>query len=129
MRSIYYIGLVLIVGWVFWWRKIQEYSTELKKKYIFWGTMIQMLHLVGLILMILVQLDIFASYGLAISTDFSLFSGFGLMWLGSLFLSLLGFVLLFRNKWVDLVWILFIVLTKSLNAHAIEFEPVILFSG
>ena len=126
MRSIYYVGLVLIVGWVFWWRKIQAYSTELKKKYIFWGTMIQMLHLVGLILMILIQLDIFASYGLAIATDFSLFSGFGLMWLGSLFLSLLGYILLFRNKWVDWVWILFLVLTKSLNAHAIEFEPVIL---
>ena len=52
-----------------------------------------MLHLVGLILMILIQLDIFASYGLAIATDFSLFSGFGLMWLGSLFLSLLGYIL------------------------------------
>ena len=26
MRAIYYIGLLLIIGWVFWWRYIQDYA-------------------------------------------------------------------------------------------------------
>lgn len=31
MRALFYIGLLLIVGWIFWWRTVQDYSTEVKK--------------------------------------------------------------------------------------------------
>lgn len=125
MRAIYYIGLLLIIGWVFWWRYIQTYSTELKKKFLLWGIIIQMVNLVGLISMILVQLNIFTSNNLSITPDFPFGTTFGLMWFVSLFVSLLGFVCLFRNKWFDLFWILVIIVSKSLNGHSLEFEPTV----
>ncbi|RLL43849.1 hypothetical protein D8M04_13145 [Oceanobacillus piezotolerans] len=125
MRSIYYIGFILIIGWVFWWKQLQGYPATLKKKYLFWGTIIQMIHLVGLISMILVQLDIFANYGISLPTDFSLLSGFGFMWFGSLLMSLIGLFLLFRNKWFDYTWILFLIAAKSLEGHSVEFQPII----
>ena len=123
MRVIYYIGLLLVVGWIFWWRIVQDYSTELKKKYLAYGMTIQILHLTGLISMILMQLNILTNFGLDFSSDFLIDSTFGLMWLLSLVISLIGFACLFRNKWFDLIWIVFILISKSLNGHSFEFEP------
>ncbi len=123
MRAIYYIGLLLIIGWVFWWRYIQDYSIDLQKKYLFWGIVFQMVHLVGLLSMILIQLNIFTVKGLAFPPDFPFGTNFGLMWLISLFASLIGFIILFRNKWCDLGWIMILLLAKSLNGHSLEFEP------
>ena len=126
MRAVYFIGLLFMLGWVFWWRVIQDYSKELKKGYLFWGTIIQMVHLVGLITMILLQLNIFTINGLSFTPDIPLGTTFGLMWLASLIMSLIGFFLLFRNKWFDISWVLIILLTKSLNSHSFEFEPTII---
>lgn len=123
MRAIYYIGLLLIIGWVFWWRYIKDYSTDLKKKYLFWGIVLQMLHLVGLLSMILIQLNIFTDQGLSFATDFPFGTNFGLMWLVSLLVSLIGFIVLFRNEWCDLGWVMILLLAKSLNGHSLEFEP------
>ena len=123
MRAIYYIGLLLIIGWVFWWRYIQDYANDLQKKYLFWGIVFQMVHLVGLLSMILIQLNIFTDKGLAVPLDFPFGTNFGLMWLISLFASLIGFIILFRNKWCDLGWIMILLLSKSLNGHSLEFEP------
>jgi copper transport protein len=126
MRAVYYLGLLLLIGWVFWWNFVHNYSTEFKKKYLFWGIIIQMLHLIGLISMILNQLNVFESRGLISTSDFSFESHFGLMWLVSLVLSLIGFACLFRNKWLDFLWIFIIILAKVLNGHSLEFKPAIL---
>lgn len=123
MRTLYYIGLLLVVGWIFWWRIVQDYSIEVKKKYRAYGMAIQILHLTGLISMMLMQLNIFTNFGLDFSSNFLTDSTFGLMWLLSLFVSLIGFVFLFRNKCFDLLWIVFILISKSLNGHSFEFEP------
>lgn len=123
MRALYYIGLLLIVGWLFWWRIVQNYSTEVKKIYRAFGMALQMLHLTGLISMMLMQLNIFTNSSLDFSSDFLTGSTFGLMWLLSLLLSLIGFICLFRNKWFDLIWIVFMLIFKSLNGHSFEFEP------
>lgn len=123
IRAIYYIGLLLIIGWVFWWRYIQDYSIDLRKKYLFWSIVFQMLHLIGLLSMILIQLNIFTVEGLVFAPDFPFGTNFGLMWLVSLLASLIGFIVLFRNKWCDFGWIMILLLAKSLNGHALEFEP------
>ena len=123
IRAIYYIGLLLIIGWVFWWRYIQEYSIDLRKKYLFWGIVFQMLHLIGLLSMILIQLNIFTVEGLVFALDLPYETNFGLMWLVSLFASLIGFFVLFRNNWFDFSWIIILLLAKSLNGHSLEFEP------
>lgn len=126
MRAVYYLGLLLLIGWVFWWDFVHNYSTEFKKKYLFWGIIIQMLHLIGLISMILNQLNVFASRGLISTLGFAFDSHFSLMWLVSFTLSLIGFACLFKNRWLDFLWIFIIALAKVLNGHSIDLKPTIL---
>lgn len=126
MRAIYYFGLLFLIGWIFLWRLVQNYATDVKKKYLFWGIIVQMLHLVGLLSVILIQLSIFTINGLSFTPDFPFQTNFGLLWVVSLFMSLLGFIFLFKNQWFDIFWILVIVFSKSLNGHALEFEPTII---
>ena len=102
---------------------IQTYADELKKKYLFWGVILQMLHLVGLISIILVQLNIFTSNGLSFAFEFSFETTFVFGWFVSLLLALVGFVFLFKKFWFDYLWIAVIVVFKSLNGHSLEFEP------
>lgn len=123
LRAIYYIGLLVLIGWVIGWRMIQTYADELKKKYLFWGVILQMLHLVGLISIILVQLNIFTSNGLSFAFEFSFETMFVFGWFGSLLLALVGFTFLFKKVWFDYLWIAVIVVFKSLNGHSLEFEP------
>lgn len=123
LRAIYYIGLLVLIGWVIGWRIIQTYPDELKKKYLFWGVILQMLHLVGLISIILVQLNIFTTNGLSFAVEFSFEASLVFGWFVSLLLALAGFVFLFRKFWFDYLWIAVIVVFKSLNGHSMEFEP------
>ena len=126
MRAIYYFGLLFLVGWILLWRIIKNYANDVKKKYLFWGTIIQMLHLVGLSSVILIQLNIFTINGLSFTPDFPFQTTFGLLWIVSLLISLFGFLLLFKNRWFDILWLVVIVISKSLNGHALEFEPTII---
>lgn len=123
MRAIYYFGLLFLIGWIFLWRLVQNYASDVKKKYLFWGITVQMLHLVGLLSVILIQLNIFTINGLSFAPDFPFQTNFGLLWIVSLSMSLFGFLFLFKNQWFDISWILVIILSKSLNGHALEFEP------
>ena len=123
MRAIYYAGLLLVIGWVFWWRIVQRYDGDILKKYVLWGTIFQMLHLVGLLSMLLIQLTIFSGNGLAFGADFPFDTTFGAVWLFSLLLSLIGLVFLFKNGWFDCVWLIALVVSKSMNGHSLEFEP------
>ena len=126
MRAIYYFGLLFLIGWILLWRIVKNYANDIKKKYLFWGTIIQMLHLVGLSSVILIQLNIFTINGLSFTPDFPFQTTFGLLWIVSLLMSLFGFLLLFKNQWFDILWLIVIVISKSLNGHALEFEPTIL---
>ena len=126
MRAIYYFGLLFLIGWILLWRIVKNYANDVKKKYLFWGTIIQMLHLVGLSSVILIQLNIFTINGLSFTPDFPFQTTFGLLWIVSLLMSLFGFLLLFKNQWFDILWLVAIVISKSLNGHALEFEPTIL---
>lgn len=126
MRAIYYFGLLFLIGWIFLWRLVKNYANDVKKKYLFWGIIVQMLHLVGLLSVILIQLNIFTINGLSFTPDFPFQTTFGLLWIVSLIMSLFGFLLLFKNQWFDIFWIVVIVISKSLNGHALEFEPTII---
>ncbi|SOC37486.1 copper resistance CopC/CopD family protein [Ureibacillus acetophenoni] len=122
LKAMYYIGFVLLIGWIIWWQTVQHYSNDLRRKFVLWGLVFQMLHLVGLISMILIQVDIFTSKGLFFTPNFPFDTNFGSFWLVSLVLSLIGFLCLFKNRWIDILWITILVLCKSLNGHASTFD-------
>lgn len=123
LRAIYYIGLLVLIGWVIYRRIVQSYSDELKKKYLFWGVILQMLHLVGLISVFLVQLNIFSSNGLSFAFEFTFETTFVVGWFVSLLLALVGFVFLFKKFWFDYLWVALLVICKSLSGHSLEFDP------
>ncbi|QCR32287.1 copper resistance protein CopC [Lysinibacillus sp. SGAir0095] len=128
-KAIYYFGLLLLLGWLMIWQVIKSYSFELKKKFLFYGMIFQFLHLIGLVAFLLVQMNIFSAHGISFEFDFPLDTNFGKLWIVSLVLSLIGFLSLFKNQWLDSIWILLIGLTKSLNGHTQEFEPSLLLVG
>lgn len=125
LRAIYYFGLLLLIGWIILWRDVQNYASDIKKKYLFWGIIVQMLHLVGLLSVILIQLNIFTRNGLSFSPDFPFQTSFGILWIVSLLMALFGFVFLFKSQWFDIFWIVVIVISKSLNGHALEFDATL----
>ncbi|RUL55582.1 copper resistance CopC/CopD family protein [Lysinibacillus antri] len=124
MKALYFFGLVLVIGWVLLFRLvIHKYPKAIKEPFLFWGTILQMVHLVGLISVILIQFNIFSLNGLSFTFDSPFETIFTALWIISLFMALLGFIFLFKSIWFDVVWVLIIVLSKSLNGHAFEFEP------
>ena len=123
LRAIYYIGLLVLIGWVIYRRIVQTYSDELKKKYLFWGVILQMLHLVGLISVFLVQLNIFSTNGLSFAIEFTFEPTFVVGWFVSLLLALIGFVFLFKKFWFDYLWVTLLVVCKSIYGHSLEFDP------
>ncbi|SOC14989.1 copper transport protein [Ureibacillus xyleni] len=124
MKAIYYLGLVTLIGWIIWNRFIKH--DHVKSKYLQIGTILQMLHFVGFLSVILVQQNIFTLNGLSVGFNSPFATTFNFLTYIALFMSLFGFIFLFRRVWFDIAWIVVIVLTKSLTGHAFEFEPTYL---
>ncbi|MFC7685002.1 copper resistance CopC/CopD family protein [Ureibacillus sp. GCM10028918] len=122
-KAIYYLGLLLLVGWLMIWQIIKSFSFELRKKFLFYGMIFQFLHLIGLVAFLLVQMNTFTANGISFEFDFPLDTNFGKLWIVSLVLSFTGFLTLFKNQWFDYLWILLIGIAKSLSGHTQEFEP------
>jgi len=129
IRGFYYFGLLWIVGWLFWKFTLTTKGKTIPQNYEQWGIFAQMVHLFGLTSLILVQIIDITDSGLMFSPDIPIASIFGLTWIGSFILSLLGFLLLFKSKWIDLIWLLLILLMKGLNGHSTDFEPISLIVG
>lgn len=122
-KMVYYFGLLVVAGWVMIWQVAKTYSVELRSKYLFFGMIFQILHLVGLMIFLLVQMNVFTSNGISFQFDFPLDTNFGKLWIASLIISLIGFVFLFKHPVFDLTWLVAILIAKSMNGHTQEFEP------
>ncbi|RHW37631.1 hypothetical protein D1B33_08890 [Lysinibacillus yapensis] len=122
-KAIYYFGLLMIVGWILIWRTIKNHSFELRKKFLFFGMIFQLIHFTGLMIFLLVQMNVFTSQGISFKFDFPIDTLFGKLWIVSLIFSLAGFFFLFKNRLFDFLWVLTIVVAKSFNGHTQEFEP------
>ncbi|SFL12680.1 copper transport protein [Paenibacillus sp. 1_12] len=124
-RVIYYAFMLAFTGWVLWLRfsgiKGENTSSALQG----WTLQLQRGFVVAFIFMMFTHL--FAMVGDGGSEALAMLfthTSIGYVWMASLVLSLLGFVVLFRSLLVDLLWVVFIWFFKSLNGHAAAFEPV-----
>lgn len=129
IRGFYYFGLLWIVGWLFWKFTLTTKGKTIPENYEQWGIIAQMVHLFGLTSMILVQIIDITDSGLMFNPEIPITSIFGLTWIGSFILSLLGFIFLFKSKWIDVIWLLSILMLKGLNGHSSDFEPMSLIIG
>ncbi|RFU61440.1 copper resistance CopC/CopD family protein [Peribacillus glennii] len=118
-RAVYYVALLGITGWIFWGVFQTTVQPEIiRKKYRFTALVLQQFHLLSLLILIAVQwLMNTTSSGIPLNT------GFGLSWLFSLLLSLMGFWVLFRAKWLDTAWFLLMLAAKSFNGHSNAYGP------
>lgn len=126
IRTFYYVFLLLVSGWILWgtfYKAPVEMGTNHQK----WARYLLVFFLIASIGMGATQVT-----GLIETWDwiqlFSLLTDttFGLAWVTSILLSILGFFILFRRSWLDRGWVVLILATKSVNGHAFAHEPQIL---
>lgn len=124
MKVLYYIALLLVTGWMLW-GKISKTSLENSKSYRKIALYLQFFFLVINIIWGYVQfvelVDSWEEFN-------SLLTGtaIGVSWGISMLLSILGFVILLRIQMLDRVWALALLAAKSINGHAMGFDPPIL---
>lgn len=124
IRIIYFLSLLLITGWIAWGVLFSLQSRVLPLSYQAWTRYLQTFYLVSLIAMAFVQMEnLLPDWSLEgiKSLLFNTFTGVSLTI--SLLLSLIGFFILRKNRWVDAVWIILLLQAKSLSGHAMAFDP------
>lgn len=123
VRILYYVSLLLTTGWVLWrtLNKVEGNGTFRK-----WAKVLQTALLIATIVMGAMQFTELME-GWSVKGLFSILTGtsVGISWLVSMVLSILGFVLLLRFRWLDSLWVLLLLSAKSINGHAMGFDPQI----
>ncbi|GIP38817.1 copper transport protein YcnJ [Paenibacillus sp. J31TS4] len=122
-RIIYYFLLLALTGWVLWMSFFPERG-ERREAHRMTAVGLQRGFLLSLLVLIFFHYrDLLGEGGL--SDIGKLFTGttIGVTWLLSLILSMLGFVVLLRNRKLDVAWATALLAVKSLNGHANAFEP------
>ncbi|MDF2668900.1 MAG: hypothetical protein K0R67_1206 [Paenibacillus sp.] len=126
-RIVYYMSLLSLAGVVFWGLFLRPHilqSTASLAFYKSWLLSLQRIHLIALLAFIYFHFqDLLGDAG--VGQLMSLFTGtwVGRSWALSLILSLLGFVLLYRNKLLDGIWFVLLLGVKSLNGHSMGYDP------
>jgi len=119
-RAAYYFGLLGVTGWILWGLfQGRKHNEPQRHMFRFVSLILQQYHLLCLIILIAVQwLMNTTAAGIPLNT------GFGLSWIFSLLLSLLGFFLLSRSKWYDCLWVILMLAAKSFNGHSASYGPI-----
>ncbi|WP_274364377.1 copper resistance CopC/CopD family protein [Paenibacillus thermotolerans] len=125
-RILYFLALLLLAGWTLRNILIPVGTQQLEQSYLNWSLNLQRLFLFSVILMIAAHLPEYLS-NFVYKDIKSLFIGtfVGISWMSSLFLALFGFVVLNRSKWLDTIYVLLLLIAKSISGHAMAFQPVI----
>ncbi|WP_449622432.1 copper resistance CopC/CopD family protein [Robertmurraya sp. Marseille-Q9965] len=121
VRILYYLSLLLTTGWIIW-RTLNK--IEDNKMYRKWAKVLQTALLISTIVIGAMQFTELME-GWSVKGLLSILTGTsaGISWLVSILLSVLGFVLLLRFCWLDSLWVLLLLTAKSINGHAMGFEP------
>ncbi|NOU91825.1 hypothetical protein GC093_01045 [Paenibacillus sp. LMG 31456] len=123
-RILYFITMLLFTGWVIWLRfglgnignvrpMLEGWAVQLQRAYLLVFLLFMFTHIYAMV----------GNGGPEAMADLFTSTGIGYIWLGSLALSLLGFIVLYRNPWMDVVWVALLWVFKSLNGHAAAFAP------
>ncbi|MCY9715115.1 copper resistance CopC/CopD family protein [Paenibacillus larvae] len=123
-RGLWYFTLLSLAGWLIWLRMSGVEPGSFRKELSFWTLNLQRAHLVALLLVISTHLEtLLGEGGLADLGTLIVRTSVGLSWLITFILSLTGFVLLGRNKWTDIAWVLALLITKGSTGHAAVYTP------
>jgi len=127
VRIFYFLVLLFLTGWTLWGAYFSFRSRELPERYKKETKDAQVLFLVALFVLIFVQMgEVLTDWNFVGIVDFLFKTMTGGSLTFSLVLSLVGFLVLHRMWWVDGAWAISLLLAKSLNGHAMAFEPQLL---
>lgn len=126
-RIAYFFGLLAVAGWVFWGIAAGLNRSAVSEYYRNGLLSVQRTHFLALIAFVYFHYqDLLGDQGLG--ELIGLFTGtwVGRSWLIAFVLSLVGFAMLGRSKAGDAVWIVLLLAAKSVNGHAMGYEPQVL---
>jgi copper transport protein len=123
-RGLWYFTLLALTGWVIWLRMPHAGGPASRQSLTVWTLNLQRAYFVALLLLIFTHMEDLIGGG-GVKEMWQLFTGtgIGISWDIYLVLSLIGFVLLQRFAWFDLVWVLIMLAVKSGSGHAFAFSP------
>jgi len=124
-RILYYFGLLSLAGWTFWGMltaaKAPSGAAAANRK---WMGYLKVAFLVSFLLMAAAQLgELLDSWSLQGLEQLLTGTTIGYSWLAIAALSIVGFFLLSRWKWLDAIWIALLLGADSINGHAMAFAP------
>jgi copper transport protein len=123
-RGLWYFTYLALLGWVLWMhghgvREAGEGGVPLRKLVSSWTLNLQRAHVLALLLMMLTHMeDLLGDSGIGQLGALLTGTGVGLSWIALMALSICGFFLLMRSVWIDAVWFIAMILSKSLTGHA-----------
>lgn len=126
-RIAYFFGLLAVAGWVFWGMAAGLNQSAVSGYYRNGLLSVQRTHFLALIAFVYFHYqDLLGDQGFG--ELIGLFTGtwVGRSWLIAFVLSLVGFAMLGRSKAGDAVWIVLLLAAKSVNGHAMGYEPRVL---
>ncbi|MFD0697348.1 copper resistance CopC/CopD family protein [Paenibacillus sp. GCM10027628] len=124
-RGLWYLVVLTLAGWVCWLRFPGHNGVEIRKSLASWTLNLQRAQLLALLLLIFTHIEDLLGVG-GVGDLWKLFSAtsIGISWMLLLVLSFIGFVLVGRFVWIDILWALCLLAAKSFSGHAASFSPV-----
>lgn len=124
-RGLWYLMVLALTGWVIWSRMLGAENGEATRKALgSWTLNLQRAQLVALLFLIFTHVeDLLGGGGVEELWKLISATNVGISWLILLALSFLGFGLIGRWAWLDLVWPLGLLAAKSFSGHAASFTP------
>jgi len=123
-RGLWYLAVLVLAGWVIWLRLPAQGGLEARQAVGSWTLNLQRVHFITLLLLIFTHVEDLLGDG-GVQDLWRLFSAtsVGVSWLLLLVISLIGFAVVGRWAWLDIVFAVALLAAKSFSGHAASFEP------
>lgn len=110
VEVLYTISLLTLVGWIIWWQIIENYSMDIKKKYLQWSVLFVTVHLLCLLYFIIYDLNGRFYEWHEIPYEYIIF----------LSLIVIGFPFLFKTYWFDTIWLFLLIICQNLQPEVFQ---------
>ncbi|KRE06844.1 copper transporter [Bacillus sp. Root239] len=120
VQTFYYLALLWLVGFVLWKWYVPYQSDQQKQKYKTHVRYLQAGYTIFLLISIGVQsTTLLKGSSFSQIKTFVIHSAAGWSWMTCILLACVGFLFLLKNKWLDFIWAVLLLVATTLNGHAV----------